>query len=142
MTDVTPALPILLLVEDEETLLSMLETALADEGFDVVPAVSGKAAIAELESNGTKFKGVITDIKLGAGPSGWDIGHRAREIVPNIPVIYMSGDSGYEWSAHGVPQSIMLQKPFALVQLITAISTLLNQAAIAVPVEGTNIPKH
>jgi hypothetical protein len=35
------------------------------------------------------------------------------------------------WSANGVPNSLFLQKPFAIAQLVTAITTLLNQAAAA-----------
>ncbi len=38
----------------------------------------------------------------------------------------MSGDSAYDWSANGVPESIMLRKPFVFAQLITALTTLLN----------------
>ena len=116
MTDEFSPLPILLLVEDEQALQSLLETALADEGFEVVIAGSGAKAIAELESHGADFKALITDIRLGTGPDGWEVGHRARQIVPGIPVVYMSGDSIHEWSAEGVPESIMLQKPFALAQ--------------------------
>ncbi|HEY0032783.1 MAG TPA: response regulator [Devosia sp.] len=128
MTDEFSPLPILLLVEDEQALQSLLETALADEGFEVVMAGSGAKAIAELESHGADFKALITDIRLGSGPDGWEVGHRARQIVPGIPVVYMSGDSIHEWSAEGVPESIMLQKPFALAQLIAAVTSLMNAA--------------
>ena len=128
MTDELSPLPILLLVEDEQALQSLLETALADEGFEVVIAGSGAKAIAELESHGADFKALITDIRLGSGPDGWEVGHRARQIVPGIPVVYMSGDSIHEWSAEGVPESIMLQKPFALAQLIAAVTSLMNAA--------------
>jgi DNA-binding response OmpR family regulator len=128
MTDEFSPLPILLLVEDEQALQSLLETALADEGFEVVIAGSGAKAIAELESHGADFKALITDIRLGSGPDGWEVGHRARQIVPGIPVVYMSGDSIHEWSAEGVPESIMLQKPFALAQLIAAVTSLMNAA--------------
>jgi hypothetical protein len=38
----------------------------------------------------------------------------------------MSGDSAHEHTVQGVPDSVMLQKPFAPAQLITAIATLLN----------------
>jgi FixJ family two-component response regulator len=41
---------------------------------------------------------VVTDVRLGTGPSGWDVAHRARELVPTIPVIYMTGDSASLWS--------------------------------------------
>ncbi|HEV7346490.1 MAG TPA: response regulator [Devosia sp.] len=119
---------LLLLVEDDSALRSLLEIELIDQGFEVVLASSGAKAIAQLEKAGSGFKGVITDIRLGKGPDGWEVGHKAREIVANMPVIYMSGDSAHEWSANGVPASIMLQKPFVVAQLVTAISTLLNQA--------------
>jgi DNA-binding NtrC family response regulator len=126
-----PSLPILLLVEDDAGLLPVLEIALEDEGFEVVTAINGTQAIAALDADGTPFKAIVTDIRLGKGPNGWEVGHRAREVVPGIPMIYMSGDSAFEWTANGVPGSVMLQKPFVIAQLITAITTLLNQASSA-----------
>jgi DNA-binding response OmpR family regulator len=122
---------ILLLVEDDADIQNLLETALSDGGFEVVHASNGTKAIAELDADGTRFKGLITDIRLGAGPNGWDVGRRAREVVSGIPVVYMSADSAHEWSANGVPESVMLQKPFVMAQLITAFTTLLNQASNA-----------
>jgi hypothetical protein len=41
----------------------------------------------------------------------------------------MSGDSAGDWAANGVPNSIMLNKPFAPAQLVTAVSQLLNTGA-------------
>lgn len=38
----------------------------------------------------------------------------------------MSGDSAEDWGSKGVPNGIMLAKPFAPAQLVTAISQLLN----------------
>ena len=73
------------------------------------------------------FNGLITDIRLGAGKTGWDIARHLRNAKPVILVVYMNGDSAIHWSADGVPESIMIQKPFFLAQIITAISTLLNQ---------------
>ncbi len=98
----------------------------SNEGFEVVTARNGKTALEELEANAIQFKAVITDTKLGKGSDGWEIGHRARELVSGSPVIYVSGDSAQEWSANGVPESVMLQKPFVIAQLITAVTTLLN----------------
>lgn len=124
-------LPLLLLVEDDAALRTVLDIGLSDEGFEVTAVNSGTAAIKALEETGASFKAVITDIRLGKGPSGWDVGHRSRELFSGIPVIYMSGDSAHEWSANGVPESVMLQKPFVLAQLITAVTTLLNKASSA-----------
>jgi DNA-binding response OmpR family regulator len=123
--------PKLLLVEDENSLQVMLEDALSDEGFKIVSANDGKSALKELEAKGAEFKALITDIRLGKGPDGWAVGHRARELVPGIPVIYISGDSAHEWTANGVPESVILQKPFVIAQLVTAVTTLLNAASSA-----------
>jgi DNA-binding response OmpR family regulator len=45
-----------------------------------------------------------------------------------MPVVYMTGTHGEKWASMGVPNSIMLAKPFAPAQLVTAISNLLNTA--------------
>lgn len=123
--------PTILLVEDDHALQAVLETALSDEGFEVVTADSGAAGMTALGPGQQHFQAVITDIQLGKGPRGWDIGHRAREVTPGIPVIYMTGNSAYEWTVHGVPESVMLQKPFVIAQLVTALTTLLNHASSA-----------
>ncbi|MDP8919398.1 MAG: response regulator, partial [Pseudomonadota bacterium] len=78
-----------------------------------------------------RFSGVVTDIRLGAGPTGWDVARRARELAPGIPVIYVSGDSAHEWDSRGLPNSVMITKPFVTAQVLTAISTLLNQTSAA-----------
>jgi hypothetical protein len=38
----------------------------------------------------------------------------------------MTGAAADAWTAQGVPNSILLQKPFAPAQLVTAVSQLLN----------------
>jgi DNA-binding response OmpR family regulator len=120
---------LLLLVEDEALLRDLLEAGLSDAGFEIALATNGTQGLARLEVDAAQFKAVITDIKMGEGPDGWEIGRRARELVSDMPVIYMSGDSGHDWPSKGVPNSVMLPKPFAIAQLITAVSTLMNDAA-------------
>jgi hypothetical protein len=38
----------------------------------------------------------------------------------------MTGAAAADWSANGVPKSILLNKPFAPAQIVTAVSQLLN----------------
>jgi hypothetical protein len=68
---------------------------------------------------------VLTDMRLGHGPSGWDVARRSRESVPTMPVVYVSGDSAGGWAARH-PNSVMISKPYAFAQVVTAIPTLLN----------------
>ena len=80
-----------------------------------------------------KYRALVTDINLGKnGMTGWDVARRAREINPSFPVVYMSGDSAEDWASMGVPESIMLSKPFAPAQLVTAVSQLLNSGTSTV----------
>lgn len=80
-----------------------------------------------LDGAGGKYRALVTDINLGRGTvDGWEIARHAREVDPKIPVVYMSGDSGGNWASKGVPNSVMLSKPFAPAQLVTAVSQLLN----------------
>jgi DNA-binding NtrC family response regulator len=120
--------PTLLLVEDEVLLHEILGAEFADTGFEVVFANDGNQAMAELDSDATRFKAVVTDIKLGEGPDGWDVGRHARELVPDMPVVYISGDSTHDWSSKGVPDSVVIMKPFAPTQLSTAVAMLITAA--------------
>ena len=118
----------LLLVEDEPLIALEVEDTLQAGGYAVLHVGSGAEALAALESDHLQLAGVITDISLGAGPDGWEIATRARELRPHFPVVYMSGNSAHEHTIHGVPGSVVLQKPFAPAQVVTAISSLLNTA--------------
>lgn len=120
----------LLLVEDDAILLLDVEDMLVSAGFEVATAASGREAIAGLEIDAARYCAIVTDIRLGSGPSGWDVAQRIRELVPAMPVIYMTADSAAEWASRGVPNSLLVPKPFAPPQLVAAITTLLNQAAL------------
>ena len=121
----------ILVVEDEPLILLDVETALQESGFEVVTAHNAAEAIAAFDAEPERFKGLITDIRLGAGKSGWDVARHLRQANSTLPVIYVSGDSAVHWGAEGVPGSVMIAKPFALPQIITSLSTLLNAQPLA-----------
>ena len=120
--------PLILLIEDEVLIHELLATEFVEAGFEIVAADDGDRAIAELEKDANRFRAVITDIKLGEGPNGWDVARRARELLPDMPVIYITGDSTHEWASKGVPNSVVIAKPFTPTQVSTAVSTLITAA--------------
>jgi hypothetical protein len=63
---------------------------------------------------------------LGGTINRWEIARAAREIDPGFPIVYMTGAAAEEWPSQGVPKSILLHKPFAPAQLVTAVSQILN----------------
>ncbi len=68
----------------------------------------------------------MTDIDLTGRLDGWEVARAAKKTESTMPVIYMTGTHGEEWACMGVPNSVILAKPFAPAQLVTAISNLLN----------------
>ncbi|RVP80656.1 response regulator [Sinorhizobium meliloti] len=118
----------ILLADDEAILLIDYEHALIAAGFAVIAVSSGAKAIAALDE--TPIQGVITDVRFAAPPEGWEVGRAARRTDPEMPVVYVSGHGSAEWPIEGVPNSIMLEKPFAMAQLVTAISQLLNARSV------------
>ena len=117
-------LPTILLVEDDQLIQSMVEEALTEGGFEVSIFASGEEAVAAL--NHKTFRAVVSDIHLSGKMEGWDVARVAREIDPALPIIYLTGKAAEEWSSKGVPNSVLLTKPFAPAQLVTAVSQLLN----------------
>ena len=120
--------PRILVVEDEVFILHLVESTLEEGGFKVIPVTSGEQAIQMLDTHNSAVRAVITDVNLGRSKlTGWDIARYAREVNPNTVVIYMTGHGADEWTSHGLPNSILMTKPFAPAQILTALSNLLNQ---------------
>ncbi len=99
--------------------LALLEDALTDAGFQVVTATNGIHAIAELDASATRLAAVVTDVRLGAGPDGWNVARRARTLVPHMAIVYISGDSLHEHQWKGVRGSVHLPKPFLPTSLVS-----------------------
>lgn len=116
----------ILVIEDEMLIRELVEVALTEGGFVVEAASDGADALRRIEADPTRFRALVTDIRLGSRPDGWHIAERARELVPHMPVVYMSGDSAPDWHSKGVPHSVMVSKPFAPAQIVTAVASVIN----------------
>ena len=110
-------MPIILVVEDDQLIQSLVEDTLRDGGFDTAIAASGEEALTLLQGPKDKYRALVTDINLTGTMDGWEVAQHAREIEPDFPVVYMSGAAAADWTSKGVPNSIMLAKPFAPAQL-------------------------
>jgi DNA-binding response OmpR family regulator len=117
---------VILVVEDDHLIQGLVEESLSEGGFEPAIAASGEEAVTLLKGGQTKYRALVTDINLSGTMDGWEVAKQAREIDPEFPVIYMTGAAADQWASHGVPNSILLTKPFAPAQLVTAVSNLLN----------------
>jgi DNA-binding response OmpR family regulator len=126
-------LPLILVVEDEYALQGVVEDALIEGGFEAEILSSGEEALTLFKGRIKEYRALVTDVNLKGHLNGWDVARQIREINPACPVIYMTGAAADKWAFHGVPNSILLEKPFAAAQLLTALSNLLNAAPPMAP---------
>jgi DNA-binding response OmpR family regulator len=117
---------LILVVEDDRAAGDELKRALEEAGFRVMLVESGEKATSAFDENAGEIGGLIADVKLGGNISGWDVARHAREVDQDLPVVYITGFHVEDWASQGVPKSMLVQKPFAPAQIITAISSLLN----------------
>lgn len=120
------------IVEDEALILVTIEQALQDGGFAFESAMTGSDALLLLQDHGDRCRALVTDVNLGGDITGWDIARQARALNPALPVVYVTAEHAKDWAIHGVPNSIMVSKPFVEAQIISAVASLLNDQPAAV----------
>jgi CheY-like chemotaxis protein len=120
-----PEGPLVLVVEDQYLLWIDVERALTEGGFAADGVFSGEEALALFMSGSKNYVALVTDVNLRGDLNGWEVARRIREKEPSLPVIYMTAYAE-DWASQGVPNSVLIPKPYAPVQLVTALSNLLN----------------
>jgi DNA-binding response OmpR family regulator len=120
--EVANDLPTILIVEDDLMIHHMVEEALKEAGFGTAVASSAEEAVTLIRGKVMNYQALVTDINLEGRMTGWEVAKQARQIEAAFPVVYMTGAAGDDWTSHGVPNSILLVKPFAPAQLVTAVS--------------------
>ncbi len=113
---------LLLVVEDEEELSSLVADFLRGEGYRVVTALDGLEALKAFETHRREIAVVISDIGL-PGMDGLSLYRRMRELHPGVRCILASGYLEPEMWASMRAEGIagFLQKPYQLEALSAAI---------------------
>lgn len=127
------ALPVLV-VEDEELLLSFLRTALERGGVKTVGATSGAEALGLLEQR--EFAGVVSDLRMPGGIGGevvfeWIRQHRP-ELSRNFLFITGNADDSYALETRERTGALFLEKPFRIALLIEIIHKLIARSEQAI----------
>lgn len=112
-----PALPRILVVEDEFLVRDMIVHELALAGFEVQEAGSAEEA---LMLQFDRLDLLFTDIRL-PGIDGWRLAEEIRIRYSNVPVIYASG---YADRMTPLPRSKFLQKPYLPSQVLRSAAEL------------------
>ncbi len=82
--------PRILIVEDEFLIRLTLAEALGDEQYVVVEAATADEAMRLIEA-GERFALLVTDVQVPGALNGLQLAERARQVDPDMPVIFMTG---------------------------------------------------
>ena len=100
----------ILIAEDEAFLRDQLGELLKALNYDILEASSGRDAVAMLKA-GALPDLILTDVVMPGGIGGFELARLAREIIPNVPIIYMSGYTGFADEEMGAVIAPLLPKP-------------------------------
>ena len=132
-----PAVPTVLVVEDQALIGLMIEAVLVESGYEVILANDGETALAMASTSGPLLA-VVADIHLMGQLDGKAVVRRLREGNRLLPVVVVTGFHGEAPEANlrglGGP-TIRLGKPFAASELIESLAKVLA-ARGGVPAEA------
>ncbi len=119
----------ILIVDDDPDILTVIASALDDNGYQVTTASSGEAAIESLSING--FDLVITDINM-AQTDGIAVLKKAKELNPEPMVMILTGNHDVNVATdalrHGADDYMF--KPCKLAELSQRVANCLERLEV------------
>jgi PAS domain S-box-containing protein len=124
----TSAAATVLLVEDEPQVREVAVRLLRRAGFQTVSAATPDEALAMLQNEPSRFDVVLSDVVM-PGMSGVELASHARQLVPHLPFVFMSGYSTDHAALLGQwhREEPLVPKPLALKSLVEALTTSLGR---------------
>lgn len=117
----------ILIVEDEFLIRATLVEVLEDEGYEVVAADSGEAALDLLRADGGVAL-LMTDVNLGGSMNGTTLAAAARSVRGEIPVVFMTGRPD-QLPPLSPGREAFVNKPYTTNEVTEAVRSLLPGGA-------------
>lgn len=117
---------VLLVVEDDKDMRSLLCDELWGEGYQLREATNGEEGLAAVMRAAPDL--IVTDLKMPAG--GFEYVHRLRGCAPRCPIIVMSafGDAQTKQEAMKSGATAYFDKPVRLSELKATVKQLLRHS--------------
>ena len=116
----------ILLVDDEEGVRKLVQAVLQSNGYSVLEAGNGVAALAAYEKNAHKIDMVLTDVVMPQ-MNGFELGRQLETAAPELKILYMSGyrDNAFGAAGSQAPKAF-LHKPFTPDVLLSKVREVLD----------------
>ncbi len=121
-----PRPAVVLVVDDDASVLFASKRILAKHGYTVLEAPSGEEALQIARESTHKIDVVLTDVRM-PGMDGPSLAHKLRELQPTLRIIYMSGyTDGRLEQELPAPGRVFLNKPFTIEQLTRTVADIIS----------------
>lgn len=110
----------ILVVEDQPNLLLMLDMMISSLGYRMKTA-SASEQVLQMIDDGEHVDLMLTDVIMPGGLDGFELARAVRARRPGMPILYMSGYTGYTESDMADALAPMLEKPCPADKLAQAI---------------------
>jgi DNA-binding response OmpR family regulator len=119
----------ILVVEDEDTVLRLAREYLQMQGYNLLEAADGEAALQLSAAHKGPIHLLLTDIIM-PGITGRELANQLSRTRPEMKVLYMSGYTENVVGHNGLLDSgvVLLQKPFSLPTLRAKVREVLDTA--------------
>ncbi|RMO19644.1 Sensory box histidine kinase/response regulator [Pseudomonas savastanoi pv. phaseolicola] len=117
----------ILVVDDEPAVRQLIAELLEDLGYTILQAERGADALTILQSKAA-IDLLITDVGLPGGMNGRQVADAARDVRPDLKILFVTGYAENAALAHDTlePGMHVLPKPFAIAELIGRVTELLE----------------
>lgn len=128
LEDQAPGETVILLCDDEPMMRQVAGKILRHQGYQVLEAADGAAALELLRSEGTRIRLVILDMVLPGIP-GLEVFREIRQRAPGVPVLLSSGFGRGEGVDQALAEGVagFLQKPYRAAALGDAVRRALGR---------------
>lgn len=118
--------PKILLIDDDESLCTLLSMNLKDAGFNVTPSTKGKNALSLIENE--IYNIIITDLRIDT-VTGFDILSKSKNLSPSTEVIMVTGHGSVEDAVEAMKQGAFnyITKPVDPDELLLVIEKALEK---------------
>jgi len=128
VTSTTPR-PRVLVVDDEENISYLVESALQLDGIDTAKAADGHQALTLVES--FRPQAIVLDVMM-PGLDGFEVVRRLRSDGVKTPVLFLTARDGVDDRVHGLTHGgdDYIVKPFAVAELVARVRLALRHAGL------------
>ncbi|MGQ9667355.1 MAG: PAS domain-containing hybrid sensor histidine kinase/response regulator [Anaerolineae bacterium] len=132
----------ILVVDDEDSILSLLERSLPAHGYRLFTAQDGQEALDIYRRHGEEIDLILLDLSM-PGMSGKEVLARLLEISPQAKVLIASGYIAGSQAVRGLLEAGAcgyITKPYQLDELLQAIRRTLDAGCYPYPPSGSRAP--